>query len=220
METTLLIIEDDAATVRCYRRLFSQREPRLRVIDAGSLAEGRAAVQACQAAGRSFAAVVLDLRLPDGSGADMVASIREISPETPIVVVSAFLDDAVALELQVAEVLVLPKPVTAEVLTAAVFGNSPPAGDPASGLIAGFAQGHGLSRRQTQVLAGIVNGRSSKEIAASLGLSVNSVGAHARRLYAKAGCRSRSEVVRAVFGPSRQRGAAVATSPRPARARD
>ena len=56
---------------------------------AGSLAEARE-----QAAKFEFDIVVLDLGLPDGNGADLIADFRRSNPEVGVLILSASLDAA------------------------------------------------------------------------------------------------------------------------------
>lgn len=59
---------------------------------AGSLTEARALV----AAGRPFLAALIDKNLPDGSGIDLMAELHAATPNTPVVMITAFLDAASA----------------------------------------------------------------------------------------------------------------------------
>lgn len=58
---------------------------------------------------------------------------------------------------------------------------------------AAVAFGEALTAREVEVLALVARGRANKEIAAALGLSVNTVERHLTNLYPKIGCRSRTE---------------------------
>ena len=59
------------------------------VAQAGSLAEARA-----HAARFEIDVVVLDLGLPDGNGVDVIADLRQTSPEVGVLILSASLDAA------------------------------------------------------------------------------------------------------------------------------
>jgi DNA-binding CsgD family transcriptional regulator len=50
----------------------------------------------------------------------------------------------------------------------------------------------GLTEREVDVLKLLARGRSNKEMAKALGISVKTVGTHVEHIYAKAGVRSRS----------------------------
>ena len=91
-ETTMvkvMLVEDHAD----FRRLVARwvdREPDLEVVaQAGSLEEARplAASVGCDVA-------VLDIGLPDGSGADLIAELRELCPGSAALILSATLDPA------------------------------------------------------------------------------------------------------------------------------
>jgi DNA-binding NarL/FixJ family response regulator len=55
------------------------------------------------------------------------------------------------------------------------------------------SQAHQLTRREVQVLSLLAGGRTSKEIAEQLSLSVTTVQRHVANIYAKIGARNRAE---------------------------
>ena len=64
-----------------------QSQPDLEVTSqAGSLAEARSEVAAAK-----FDVVVLDLGLPDGNGADLIAELHEANPDGSVLIMSASL---------------------------------------------------------------------------------------------------------------------------------
>ena len=66
------------------------RQPDLEVVaEAGSLTEARE-----HAAEVSFDVAVLDLGLPDGSGADLISDLRGSNPDAAVLILSASLDPA------------------------------------------------------------------------------------------------------------------------------
>jgi two-component system response regulator DesR len=69
-------------------KVLLDRQPDIELLaQAGSLAEARD-----QAARVEFDVVILDLGLPDGSGADLIADLRRASPGVRVMVLSASLD--------------------------------------------------------------------------------------------------------------------------------
>jgi DNA-binding NarL/FixJ family response regulator len=79
----ILLVEDHAAFRQGLAFLLG-REPDLEVVaQAGSLAEARGVV------GGGIDVTVLDLRLPDGDGAELVEGLREANPDVSVVVLTA-----------------------------------------------------------------------------------------------------------------------------------
>jgi DNA-binding NarL/FixJ family response regulator len=85
--TSVMIVEDHA-DFRDLMKVLLDRQPDIELLaQAGSLAEARD-----QAARVEFDVVILDLGLPDGSGADLIADLRRASPGVRVMVLSASLD--------------------------------------------------------------------------------------------------------------------------------
>ena len=85
---TRVMIVEDHADFRGLMEVLLDRQPDIELLaQAGSLAEGRE-----QAARFEFDVVILDLGLPDGSGADLIAVLRRTSPGVRVMVLSASLD--------------------------------------------------------------------------------------------------------------------------------
>jgi DNA-binding response OmpR family regulator len=84
---SILVIEDDANIQRVLQRLFSAEH-----YDVKAASEGKQGWEAF--ASSSPDAVVLDLMLPGISGRELCRSIKESSPQTPVIVLSAISDVA------------------------------------------------------------------------------------------------------------------------------
>jgi len=82
-ETTLLLVDDEES----FRKLVGKELARAgyAVETAGSLEEARRTI-----AQKTFHLVVLDVRMPDGSGLDLLKEIREIAPTTEVVMLTAY----------------------------------------------------------------------------------------------------------------------------------
>jgi DNA-binding NarL/FixJ family response regulator len=79
----ILLVEDHAAFRQGLAFLLG-REPDLEVVaQAGSLAEARGVL------GGEIDVTVLDLRLPDGDGTELVERLREANPDVSVVVLTA-----------------------------------------------------------------------------------------------------------------------------------
>jgi DNA-binding NarL/FixJ family response regulator len=87
MQTRVMLVEDQTD----FRHLMTallDREPDLEVVaQAESLAEARQ-----HSTELEFDVTVLDLGLPDGNGADLIAELHEANPSVAVLILSANLD--------------------------------------------------------------------------------------------------------------------------------
>ncbi len=111
---TILIVDDEPPQRRLFGDFLATRG--YRVKEAASGKEALAEVQA-----RRPDLVLLDIRLPDTSGIEVLAEIRRIDPQLPVLLVTAFADlrQAVA-AIKTGAVDYLAKPVDLEELEAAI----------------------------------------------------------------------------------------------------
>jgi DNA-binding NarL/FixJ family response regulator len=87
---TRVMIVEDHADFRDLKEVLLDRQPDIELLaQAGSLVEARA-----QAARFELDVAVLDLGLPDGNGADLIADLRRASNEVRVLILSASLDPA------------------------------------------------------------------------------------------------------------------------------
>jgi DNA-binding NarL/FixJ family response regulator len=87
--TRVMIVEDHADFRELMDVLLSNQPDIKLIAQAGSLAEARE-----QVARFELDVAVLDLGLPDGSGADLIADLRRSNPDVGVLVLSATLDPA------------------------------------------------------------------------------------------------------------------------------
>ena len=95
MLMTILAIDDDPTQIERLRLLCATMEyPEIEFLSAESVAGGLAAVY-----GRVIDLVLTDLRLPDGSGIDILSRTKLLNPLIPVVVMTAYSDprEAVAI---------------------------------------------------------------------------------------------------------------------------
>lgn len=161
--------------------------------------------------------VLMDINLPDMSGVDCVARIAPRLPETEILMITVYQDpDTIFRALAAGAHGYLVKPVLPQKLLAAIrevrAGGVPMSPGIAREVIDFFrrepapppesqdALDAGLGPREKQVLELLVDGYLYKEIAAELGITVNTVATYVRRIYEKLHVRSRREII------SRRRG--------------
>jgi DNA-binding NarL/FixJ family response regulator len=188
---------DDHPVVRAGLRAYLERHADLTVAgEAASLADARAWLSR----EAPPALVILDLKLPDGRGTDLIADVRAAAPAARILVLSSFpeeeavraamaagahgwLDkqqDPAALADGVRAALRGELPLAREAVRALA---TPPREDP-------FAE---LTPREREVLRAIARGLSNREIARRLGVREKTVKTHAGHVYAKLGVTRRTQ---------------------------
>ena len=86
---TRLLIVDDHEVVREGLRLLLERRPGLQVV--GEAASMAGAVE--EASQSSPDVVIMDIRLPDGSGVEACREIRARRPETKVIMLTSYADE-------------------------------------------------------------------------------------------------------------------------------
>ena len=79
----VLVVDDEADLLATYRRLFGRHG--FRVVTAATRAAGLGALDH-----EAFTAAIVDVRLPDGDGLDIVRRAREVAQPPPAIVVTGF----------------------------------------------------------------------------------------------------------------------------------
>lgn len=121
----LLLVEDDANLRKALARALGGRGFAVAAVASCSEALLHLAATADEPAPLRFA--VLDLRLPDGSGLDLVPVLLERSPALRVVVLTGWGSIATALRaLRLGAVDFLAKPVEVEALVRALLGQTAP----------------------------------------------------------------------------------------------
>lgn len=129
-DTSLLLVDDDEPFLRRLARAMEKRG--FAVETAGSVAAGKAIATA-----RPPAYAVVDLRLDDGNGLDVVETIRDKRPDARIVVLTGYGAIATAVAaVKLGATDYLSKPADAHDVTAALLAQSdalpPPPDNPMS----------------------------------------------------------------------------------------
>lgn len=183
----------------------STLEPQFEIV--GYAADGKALVEAAQELRPDI--IVLDISMPVLNGLEAALRIRKFLPSVKLIFLSQHLDPAYlrqalrvgasgyVLKLQAAEEL-------QQALAAAMRGETfiSPAFDPH--LVAGLwnrsnelnNESPGLTVRQREILQLVVEGRSNKEIADVLEVSIKTVEFHRARLMNKLGARSAAQLAK------------------------
>ena len=115
LERTLLIVDDDEPFRKRLTRAMERRG--FEVLAASSVAEGIALARS-----RAPAFAVIDLRLDDGSGLDVVPALREVRPDTRVVMLTGYGNIATAVAaVKAGAVDYLAKPADADEIEAALM---------------------------------------------------------------------------------------------------
>ncbi len=197
-----VLIVDDHAVVREGLRAFLELQDGLEVV--GEAADGESGVQ--QALALAPDVVLMDLLMPERDGIDAMHELRRRLPDTRVIVLTSFLDEAQVLPaIQAGAAGYLLKNVEpselARAIKAAHRGEAIIDPSAAARLVQALAQGvalpapveERLTRREREVLEQISGGRSNKRIALELGISEKTVKAHVGRVLAKLGVADRTQ---------------------------
>jgi DNA-binding NarL/FixJ family response regulator len=198
-----IIIADDHELIREGVRKILRGERDMRVVgEAANVGELLALVGQCEAE-----VLVLDINLPGRSGLDALGELRGLRRALAVVVLSMHPEDRFALRaLKAGAAAYVSKASAADELVAAVRKAasgmryiSPTVAD----LLArelenpkSTAPHEKLSARESQILSLIGAGKSAKQIASELSISVNTVNTHRARILEKMGMRGNAELIR------------------------
>jgi len=201
-QTSILIVDDHEVVREGLRALLNRREAFRVVGEAGTVAQ---AVE--EAAKLKPDVIVMDVRLPDGSGIEACREIRQVRPETKVIMLTSYADeDAVfasilagaagyllkqtrgnALADAITSVMrgesLLDPAVTQKVLERVRSAGQRSADDPLSA----------LTEQEHRILLLIAEGKTNKEIADEVYLSDKTVKNYVSNILSKLNLRRRSE---------------------------
>ncbi len=202
----VLLVEDHTVVRKGLRRVL-ETQPEIQVVaEAG---DGREALQLAQRCQPDVA--VVDITLPLLNGVEVTRQLRRLAPRTRVLILSMHSDPAYVRRalsagargylVKDADDLDLTKAVLALSEGGSYFSPS------ISGMVRkGFLSGKGgspaedelgrLSDREREVLQLVAEGKSSKEIAQLLDLSVSTVETHRKHIMDKLGLHSTAAIVR------------------------
>lgn len=198
-----LLLVDDHEVVRAgLRALLGSIEGLEIVGEAAGVAE---AVR--EAARLSPQVILMDMRLPDGTGLDACREILSNAPQTRILFLTSYADDqAVTATVLAGAVGYVLKDVGYKTLVAAIRDAA--AGraslDPriAQPVIERVQRAEALSAQERRVVDLVVHGKTNKEIAADLGLSDKTVKNYLSNAFQKLGISRRAQAA-GVYGGGR-----------------
>jgi DNA-binding NarL/FixJ family response regulator len=176
-----VLIVDDHAVVRHGLKSAIQSHGYEVVAEAGSVNEAQAFM-----AQTNPDAIIVDINLPDGSGFDLVAWSRRVSPGTAIVVLT--LNDGAdyvrAAKSAGANAFIIKNAPLSDVIAALDFAVSSPTSFSSKKLCSSSTDS-GLSAREIDVLHSINHGLSNGAIATDLYISVSTVKTHVSSILRK-----------------------------------
>jgi NarL family two-component system response regulator LiaR len=196
-----VMIVDDHAMLRKGLRFFLKGFADLELT--GEADSGQGAVELCRQLRPDV--VLMDMLMPDMDGASATRLIREQYPQTQVVALTSFHDpELVERAIQAGAIGYLLKNVSAPELAHAIreahAGRSTLAPEAAQVLVQATRQrasqpDYGLTEREAEVLALLVEGLSNADIAARLVISLATAKYHVRSILTKMGVSSRTEAV-------------------------
>lgn len=190
MSDAIVHIIDDEADVRHSMELLLESAG----FRTRSYSSVRAFFDACDGAS---GCVVTDLRMPEANGIDLLARIRESGAALPVVVVSGHTDVALAVHaMKKGAVDFIEKPFSAERLIEAVRAAVERTERAPSGQQAPRPNLFMLSKREHEVLARVLSGKSNRTIGQELDISERTVESHRASIMRKTGARNLAELVR------------------------
>ncbi|NYT67059.1 LuxR C-terminal-related transcriptional regulator [Pusillimonas noertemannii] len=196
-----LIIEDLAEARRWLYGIAQAAFPTSPEIDVAATVQSGLAF----ASRHDYAVALIDLKLPDGSGIDVLRALRRQNADTLCVVTTVMGDDAhivAALSAGANGYLLKEQPADMIIRQLAQLSEGVPALSPAIArrIMAHFqltgpaaAPEEDLTDREREVLALISRGMRNLDVSEQLSLSVNTVATHIKSVYRKLGISSRAE---------------------------
>ncbi len=194
-----VVVVDDHAIVRTGIRHVLESEPGFEVV--GEAATGAAAIELVAA--QHPEVVVLDISMPGLSGLTVATELRQRAPDTRVIILSMHDNtEYVAESVRAGAHGYLLKDTAATELRGAIRAVrqgesyfSPPIASRLSALLRGATartddQLSQLTTRERQVLIGVAEGRTNREIALELGISHRTVDTHRESLMKKLGIRT------------------------------
>jgi DNA-binding NarL/FixJ family response regulator len=203
---TTIVLADDHHVVRQGLRALLEAEPDFQIV--GEAADGREAAQLVKRLQPEV--LVLDLMMPGLSGLEVTRQVRQRSPQTRVVILSMYADEAYVLEaLRNGAAGYVLKKSTADELVRAVrevtTGRrylSPPLSEKDIETLMKEADESKqdpyelLTSREREVLHLIAEGHTNAEVAARLVISPRTVEFHRANLMRKLGMRTQADLIR------------------------
>lgn len=196
----LLLVEDQTILRKGLMRLLETYESLSVVAEAGSVSEAIATVKDFE-----FDVVLLDMKLPDGKGLEIMPVLSEHRPDAKVIVLSTY-DEFPLVEhaINLGVKGYMPKNTDVDQLIAGIEsvakGGTSLHPDILSQLMQGMAQqkeddADRLTERELKIVKGLAEGETTAEIAEVLYVSERTVRRYLDTIYAKLGVSDRAQAV-------------------------
>lgn len=179
MSRRFLVVEDDPIVAKTFVTHISKHAP---AVSVATLAEARVARRTEQ-----YLGIVLDVRLPDGTGLDLLRELRAGGDRVPVLVATGHLDPSVVNTAHRLDAHCVFKPDL--VVNLLRFVASAIAAQPTDSIVGDalreVAMEHQLAIREQQVLEHVSKGIAREDVPAAMGVSNNTVKTIIRGLLSK-----------------------------------
>ncbi len=191
---TVCIVDDDAQV----RRFLAEALASIGLI-AEQYASGEDFMRRWQAG--KAACVLLDIRMPRITGPEIHDWLRERDPRLPVIFLTGHADVATAVRaMRLGAFDFIEKPFNMQQLIERVNLAVRQSAETAAASAGNDGWQGSLTRREREVLAGIVDGKRSKLIASELGISERTVESHRASIMAKAGASNAAQLAAMASG--------------------
>lgn len=204
----VIVVEDDVRLRRHLEDLLAKAGAP--IMFGGGFGTTAEAYAALDDAAFEVDVALVDLRLPDGSGLDVIRRIRTTKPNADVVVITVLDDPATVLKAVKAGARgYILKDWNAEQILAGVrevVGGGAPMSPRIARMVIDTVreetpagQASPLTDREQEVVALLCEGRTYREAATALGISVGTVQTYVKAIYAKLEVESKAELTAAMF---------------------
>jgi two-component system, NarL family, response regulator DevR len=190
----LLLVEDEELVVKSLERML-RGQVELRSV--GTVRDARAILES----GAPLAGAIFDVRLPDGSGIDLLESIRPRRPLLPSLLLTAYCNPDLVNRAFRVRAFYLVKPASGDEIQAFVRYARLSAGiddERVRANVDAFAAEHALSPRETEVVALAARELTRKEIAPEMGISLATLDGYIGTILRKSGQMGLQDIARSL----------------------
>jgi DNA-binding NarL/FixJ family response regulator len=191
----ILLIDDHPLFRAGIASVIDDLDAAVRIIEAGSCEQALGMLER----GAEFSLILLDLALPGMDGMTGLAKLRDASPATPVVVLSATEDSRrIRQAISAGAKGYIPKSASRQIILSAlrlVLSGGVYLPQNVLESPAPLATDGELTLRQREVLRWLARGKSNKEIADALGMAENTVRVHVAAILKYLDVRNRAEAV-------------------------